>query len=47
MKVKKYTVMLRGHITVFADSEKKAFEIADKQIEPLHPKYNLSTHDEL
>ena len=41
--MKKYTITLRGHQTVFAESEKKAIEIVEKDLSVIHPKFNLDT----
>tara|TARA_R110002012_G_scaffold254969_1_gene434134 strand:+ start:1659 stop:1796 length:138 start_codon:yes stop_codon:yes gene_type:complete len=45
--MKKYTIMLRGHQTVFAESEKKAMKIVEKDLSVIHPKFNLHTSAEL
>lgn len=45
--MKKYSISLRGHVVVFADSEKKAFEIVDEQLKNVPEKFNLSSYKEL
>ena len=45
--MKKYSISLRGHVVVFADSEKEAFKIVDCELKNIHQKYNLSSYKEL
>ena len=45
--IKKYTIVIRGHKTIFAQSEKKAYELIDKDLEAIHPNFNLKTIAEL
>ena len=43
--MKKYFVPIRGHKTVFAQSEKDAYESVDKELDTYtHPNYNLKTY---
>jgi hypothetical protein len=45
--MKKYIISLRGYVVINADSKKKAFEIADKQLKVLPKKFNISSFEEL
>ena len=45
--MKKYTITLIGYQTVFAESEKKAMEIVEKDLCVIHPKFNLHASVEL
>lgn len=41
----KYFIPIRGHRTVFAESEEEAHKIVEKDlIKYTHPKYNLDTY---
>jgi hypothetical protein len=44
--IKQYTIMIRGHKTIFAESEKRAYELVDKDLEAIHPNFNLRTYVE-
>jgi len=45
--MKKYTILIRGHKTVFAKDEKQATKLVDESIEHIHQNFNLKTHKEL
>lgn len=44
--INKYTVMIRGHKTLFAKSEKEAYKLVDKDLKTTHPNFNLKTYVE-
>lgn len=42
--INKYFVPIRGHRTVFAKSEKEAYQSVEKDLEITHPNLNLKTY---
>lgn len=45
--MKKYTILIRGHKTVFAKNEEEAIKLVDDSLEHIHQNFNLKTHKEL
>ncbi len=42
--MKQYFIPIRGHKKIIAESEKKAYELVDKDLEITHPSLNLKTY---
>lgn len=45
--MKKFTILIRGHKTVFAKNEEEAIKFVDDSLEHIHQNFNLKTHKEL